>query len=503
MDNTLPPTDNTVKCPNIDKELLTKFFEATPPKSQLSIDTFDFLVTELQISPDSIRNQEIFIRNYVYCTVVARKHLLEIDNRLKEIRGRKTQIQDTDSYSFRKLIYFERKNEEAKQQIIHFLCYEIIGCISNESYPKTDMINRNQEESMWLFGPTYDYQYNAKYYSPDYDFSTFTKFYDIPNIPLIDFMKNIDEIIALKSNSISDYYSRVKETIEKNSLLAMLVERVSKNYHMHHRKELFESLLDLFNEQKYLAFVVNATLQLEGMFHELISIKYGKKEKQGTLVEKVDKAFQKNQVLKQTLYPYFAFDVPDLRNQVAHKGLVENENIEMLAHELLLDLNCIISLVEKESIDKYKTILIIREKLNAIDSDNYCTDKDYYDDLSKILLQELYVNDKMNIPFFWEILKDPKQFDDEQNYYIPSFPDNNMIYLKNIVYAISGLIKKEEFWQVAIQHSDDITDIDKTTLNDWGIFLNKLKNTFIAELKGQAKKSCCQLNVIIQESTNK
>jgi len=503
MDKKFTPLDNTNEFPYIDKEIYTKFFKTVPATPQTSIETFDFLATGLSISPDTIHNQEKFIRNYVYCTVIARNHLLEIDNRLKEIKERKKRIHDSESYPFRKLIYFEKKNEEAKQQIIHFLCYEIIEFISDESYPNRDMINRNDEENMWIFGPTYDYQYNSQYYSPDYDFSTFAKFYNIPNIPLIDFMKNIEETMALKSNSIYDYYSRVKETIENNNLLSKMVERVSKNYHMHHRKELFESLFDLFNEQKYLAFVVNATLQLEGMFHELISIKHGKKEKQGTLIEKVDKAFQKNQVLKQTLYPYFAFDVPDLRNQVAHKGLVENDNIEMLAHELLLDLNCIVSLVENESIDKYKTILLIREKLNAVDSDNYSTDKEYYEDISKILLHELYANDKMNIPFFWEILTNPKQFEDELNYYIPASPDNSMIYLKDVVYAVSGLVKKEVFWKTALQLSDKITTKDNTELNDKGIFLNKLKNMFIAKLDGNAKKLCCQLNAKIQECIKK
>ena len=88
--------------------------------------------------------------------------------------------------------------------------------------------------------------------------------------------------------------------MENHDSLSTMVDRISSNYHMHQRKELFESLLTLFNDKKYLAFVVNATIQLEGMFYELVSIKHGEKENQGTLVEKVDKAFDKNQILKHT-----------------------------------------------------------------------------------------------------------------------------------------------------------------------------------------------------------
>lgn len=184
-----------------------------------------------------------------------------------------------------------------------------------------------------------------------------------------------------------------------------MVDRVGRNYHLHHRKELFESLLALFNEKKYLAFVVNSTIQLEGMFYELVSIKYEKKEQQGTLVEKVDKAFDKGQILKHTLYPYFAFDVPELRNQVAHKGLVETENIEALAYELLLDLNCIVTLTEDESINKYKGVLLIREHLNDVDSDDFENDTEYYTYLSKILLKELFVSDDFNYPFLGILLQ--------------------------------------------------------------------------------------------------
>ena len=57
-------------------------------------------------------------------------------------------------------------------------------------------------------------------------------------------------MISLKSVSVNDYFSKVKETVEKNDLLSKMVERVSKNYHMNQRKELFESLLTLFNDNK-------------------------------------------------------------------------------------------------------------------------------------------------------------------------------------------------------------------------------------------------------------
>lgn len=497
MDKKYTPVELKDIFPDFDTEKFVEFLknpEEKPPK----IATINFLCDALSLATENIKNQDVLLRNYIYCMVVTRKHLLEIDNRLKLIQQNKKQIKDKESYSFRKLKYFEKKNNDAKEQIIDFICYGMIDYISGRDDRYSDLIDRNNEENMWIWGPTYDYQYNSKYYDPYYDFSTFSKFYDIPNTPLVEFLRRIDENIALKATSMDDYYLKVKNTVNDNRLLDKMVERVEKNYHMHHRKEIFDSLLSLFNDEKYLAFVVSATIQLEGMFFDLVSIKYSNKEKQGTLVEKVDKAFGNNEILKHTLYPYFAFDVPELRNQVAHKGLVNVENIEMLAYELILDLNCIVSLVEKESIDKYKTVLMIRDKLNKVNSEKFETDVEYYKELSEILLAELYMSDKFHSPYFWDIMAEPKQFDEELNYYIPAEKDENMIYLKDIVYCVSNLMKKEEFWQVVLDSSEHISVSNGQVLNDFGTFIEKLKNIFIPRLEGESKRLCIRINVKLQ-----
>ena len=496
MEEKYVPVKVTDILPGFDADKLYELFKKHEEKTP-KVETVDFLVKELHLSSEQIKSQDVFIRNYIYCTAIARKHLLEIEERIKTIKQKEGSIKDKESYPFKKLKYFEKKNESAKQQIVDFMCYGIIDYISARNDCYADLIDRNDEENMWIVGPTYDYQYNSQYYDPDYDFSTFAKFYSIPNVPLIEFLKHIEEMISLKATSISDFYIKVKESVENNDLLSTMVDRISSNYHMHQRKELFESLLELFNEGKYHSFVVNASIQLEGMFYELVSIKYGEKENQGTLVEKVDKAFNKSQILRHTLYPYFAFDVPNLRNQAAHKGLVETDNIEMLAYELILDLNCIISLIEKESIDKYKTVLIIKDKLDEVDYNCFENNEKYYMRLTEILLAELYKTYRIESPFFWDIISDPQKFEDELNYYIPDQKDENMVYLKDIVYAVSNLVRKEEFWHTVLNSCTDIF-VDKSGLNDFGKFIEKLKNMFIPKLHGESKKLCCQINAKIQ-----
>ena len=188
MDKKYTPVELKDIFPDFDTEKFVEFLknpEEKPPK----IETINFLCDALSLATENIKNQDVLLRNYIYCMVVSRKHLLEIDSRLKLIQQNKKQIKDKESYSFRKLKYFEKKNNDAKEQIIDFICYGMIDYISGRDDRYSDLIDRNNEENMWIWGPTYDYQYNSKYYDPYYDFSTFSKFYDIPNTPLVVLMR--------------------------------------------------------------------------------------------------------------------------------------------------------------------------------------------------------------------------------------------------------------------------------------------------------------------------
>lgn len=483
--------------PKLDIDKLNEYMssESKTPKTE----TIDYLLSQLNLSSEKIKNNDVLIRNYIYTTVVARKHLIEINNRLQSIETEKAKINDKDSYKIKKLEFFKKKNEQAKNEIIEFLCFGILEYLIRRNDNYADLIDRDNEELMWLIGPTYDYQYNSQYYNYDYDFSTSAKFYEIPNISILDSLKNIELAIKIKKDSFDEYLDKVKSTVDDNMLMSKLVERVSNNYHIHQRKEIFETLNSLFNENRYLTFIITATIQLEGMFHELVSIKYGKKEKQGTLVEKVERAFSKEPFLKQTLYPYFAFDIPELRNQAAHKGLIDCENLELLAYELVLDLNCIISLVEKESTDKFKNIIVIANKLDEIDEKNFDSYDEYKKGLQECLLLELYRNNFLRAKYFWELLTDPDSYEEEMNYYMPESKEDDEVSLKDLVKGMINIINEEGFWEVALESSKYISSININAVNDFGSFLEKLKNEFICRLTGESKKFCCQLSQRIEQ----
>ena len=93
-----------------------------------------------------------------------------------------------------------------------------------------------------------------------------------------------------------------------------------------------------------------------------------------------------------TLYPYFAFDVPRIRNEIAHKGIIENRDLKMTAYELVLDLNCVLSLTENASTDKFKQFVLIFQKFNEINIDEFDSQEAYDTAIAQCLLMQLYAS---------------------------------------------------------------------------------------------------------------
>lgn len=488
------PVDIQDFLPDIDVEKLKEAFVTPLPAEPPKVETIDFLLRSLNVNGE-IKYPDQILRNYIYTTIIVRKHLQEISKRQSYISKCLKKTRDKSSYAFKKLQYFYERNQAAKEEIVKFISYGLSNYVTRIDRPYADLIDRAKEQNMWLLGPTYDYQYNSQFYDPEYDFSTYAKFYNIPGIQLLDFMKNIEHHIALKKDSPDDYYREIVKTVDDNKMLSLMSNRVSSNYHIHERQEIFETLATLFKEGKYLAFITMASIQLEGIFYELVCIKFGAKERQGTLGEKVEKAFRSNPHLMQTLYPYFAFDIPELRNEIAHKGIVHGRDLKLTAYELVLDLNCVLYLTERASTDKYKKFILIFDKLNEIE--NKGTWETYMMSISECLFSELYMSNLIIYEFFWELLSDPEAYDTEMDYYRPEDLGEEEYCLKDIVHQISDLVKNEAFWSVVLSACNDVLSNEKRTNKDIISFIEQLKDRFMGILDGDAKKICCQVNAKI------
>ncbi len=501
------PINLPVSLENFDLSEIVNLSNVDSDKEEIFIDTIDYLLNNLSIEKEAEKDENNFIRNYIYTTITARKHLLEIEERIKEIRKQSNKISNKESYECRKLKHFLNKNEKAKNDITKFLCYDIEEYLREHNNSNYDLINREKEEKLLtLYRPPYDYCFNKEYYDPNYDFSTYVKFCNTPNIGIVESLKNVNSTIVLKEDNPQAYYKKVISTVNDNSLLQVIAERIGKNYHFHKRKEVFETMVTLFNEEKYTTFIITAAIQIEGMFFELVSIRYGNKENQGTLVEKADKTFSKNPQQKHTLYPYFAFDIPELRNKVAHIGLVDSDNIKNLAYELVLDLHCVLTLAEKESLNKFRYLMkIFSNNTNSINPADYAEDNEYY----KKVAEHLYFQLSAFYPFvddsFWGVLTNPTGYDEELDYYLLQMPkqeegkDKRHIPIKDIVLFYSKMVRESLFWEIVLEHCDDFSEINHTKLIDAGAFTEKLKNMFIPRLSGDAKDLCVAVNKKLQD----
>lgn len=454
------------------------------------METIEYLFKNLGIEEGQVKEPDLFLRNFLYTTIVARKDLLEISERQRYIEKGIKKETDHDSYYYKKLEYFRKLNKEAKEEIVKYICYGQKDYVQKIKITYNDLIDRDAENKMWLYGRIYDYRLNARFYDSEYDFSSCVKFYNIQGVGSLDFMSNIEKHIKLKKTNLEDYNQEIIKLVDESNMVSDMKLRVESNYHIHVRKEIFETMEVLFSEKKYLAFTTMAAIQLEGIFNDLVSIRFGRKEKQGTLVEKVSRAFEDDSFLKLILYPYFAFDIPNLRNEIAHKGIVEVQDIKQTAYNLVLDLNCILYVTERASTDKFRKFTKIYEKLIGIEENR---------EIANCIANELYKSKDIAYEFFWELLLDPEMHKEELDYYIPDDLNEDEVCLKDIVYFISSQVKGEAFWDVLLETCEEYLLRDKKQDKELISFIENMKKRYIGILEGTAKQKCCQVNAKLME----
>lgn len=426
-------------------------------------------------------NPEMFVSNYVFISQKAISDLCEINARLVEMRNLDKTISPSDEYAH-KLRYFSDINKEARDKIISFLSKGLPELLLE--YNKVDFVARQNDELLNLrLQQCYEYGFFKRYFNYKYDFSTEAKIRFIPGVNITNYLECIEKYIKLKAQSISDYKDEISRMVKKHDVLSYLCNRVEVHNVMNKRLEIFDTMRTLYNQQKWQSFISLAVLQIEGLFYDCCTVMNVKtlSRTAGSLVEKVDKSFKDNHILMLSVYPYYKFDIPILRNEIAHTGLTTQPDLEYLANELILDLNTVISLIYEHSHDKYKIILMISE---AIDRENPTTPED---DANVLLGEMLSCMAIANFDYL-DFLKSPAQFSDEIKYM--KAPDG---YWESISYKLNSIIKTKAFWE-KIEEQIRITETyDSNKPFNLVVLADKLKNTFIPILdNGSPEKIACQ-----------
>lgn len=310
-------------------------------------------------------DKEVFVSNYIYISQKIIADLCEINERLQYLKQLDASIPAEKDYEHRKLRYFANLNKQARDEIIQFLSTGLLDYLIE--HKSVNYVTRQDDKLLNLMLQScYEYGFFKKYYDPNYDFSIEAKIRFIPGVKLENFIDVINSYIKLKNENFNAYQVEISRIVVENNVLDYLCERIEVHNIMKRRLEVFNTLKILYAEKKWQSFISLAILQIEGLFYDCCNVLKNNElsGSAGTLVEKVDKSFRDNHILMLSVYPYYMFEIPEIRNEIAHTGLIETDNLEHLANELILDLNTVISWIYEISHEKYKILMMISDALD-------------------------------------------------------------------------------------------------------------------------------------------
>ena len=429
----------------------------------------------------------------IMCDVIT--DIREIKERIKEYKKRYNDLQNQRGleieYQRRKLLYFCKINKKALDDICSFLSESISQYIDQHILTPDNCAK-------------YQYEILKNFYSCDYPYEVVIKvdYYILYNYfkdndyDVFEFETKEKCLMDLYDNNPDDLWKMLYDYIDNNSILAEVIERINGCYHLAKRKEIFEILSKLFYEENYLTFITLGLLQIEGLFDDYSKLKFGESKDQGTLIEKVDKTLNNNTFEMFKLYPYFAFDIPRLRNEVAHTGMISTtKDQKKISYDLIFDLYILSGLVENHSCTP------IRNLVNIYDSFIEYTAYEGEDLKYICLIYQLfygYLLTPADFKIYFSIIKKYQDFENELNFYGNAYSK---------IKCISEMILKEETWSaiVKIIKKDSAIPIYMSTLfyynnGSFFQFAEIIKNDYISILSGKAKDICKEVSKLLKES---
>lgn len=462
------------------------------PENSSVVPVNEYLFGQLGIdaSQKTDDEKETFVKNFIYsiCQVVSDLKISE--DRIETYKKERTKLENVKSneaeYRRRRLEYFAKLNKKAQYEIISFLRDDLASYLSEIGY---DMLKAqmNQDELQQHFiNERYSFAQYSDYYDEGFDYSTLVKMSQLPGIELKDRAKFERRYLDLHKNNSEEYNREIKRLIGQNKIVERLQKCVDETYHLNKRHEIFSDLIKLYREKHYQSFLVLGLLQLEGLFYDICSIRYEDKENLGTLVEKADKAFRMaGNVNYMRYYPYFAFDVPVMRNEIAHKGLMSEKDLERKADELILDLYAVEQMAKMESDGKFRIFSMIFDEIKPIDDS---TDEA----INKKLVIELCKKDIIAPDSFWSLLRNPENYEDEIEFYRQENLADGYVDLPTVIKMISDMTHNTPFWCAMLEVTNDTMARDENSIvvKNWKEVLLKLVNSYVPILQDDAKKKC-------------
>ena len=426
------------------------------------------------------------------CLVI--KDLQTIEGRLNT--QRKTLESDKSNgaeYKRRKLEYFAKQNRQAKEDIVDFLNNGVKTYLLEEENSTLECELDDNELGKMFLNRRYSFSQFPEYYDAEYDYATMVKASYFPDVELVDRLNTEKKYMKLRKNDEKQYYTEIKRIIKSKNLVERVQKIVDENYHLHRRHEIFDDLVSLYKEKHYQSFLSLGLIQIEGPFYDICSIKYGEKENTGTLVEKALRG--ENEVSFMRYYPYFAFDVPIMRNEIAHTGLINATDLERKADELILDLNAVTQMAKMESDGKFRVFHMIYETITTMNNPTG-------EELNKKLVYELFSSSTVAPDPFWNLLRTPEEYKDELDFYKKEDLPEGCADWPTMVATISNMVHELPFWCAMVDLMNKINSEDGSNIvvQKWKELLLKLASSYVKILKPDAKQKCIEILAALQSN---
>ena len=476
---------DTINGIEINEELMQKIQSVPKRNENAEVTINNYLIKQLGIDENqkSDDKKQLIQKNFIHLMCQVLNDLKIIDERLKKYKAERVKLEGIKSneaeYRHRKLEYFAKLNKRAQNDVFMFLNKAIKEYLIETDY---DTLQREINSDDWgnMFkNRRYLFAQVSEYYDADFDYSTVVKISQLPGVNLLEGPELEKKFLKMHRDSPEKYYSEIKKLIEQKKVLVNLKEFIDQNYHLHKRREIFMDIACLYEEKHYQSFVALGLLQLEGLFFDIYSIRYDDKENAGSLVEKAEKALSnKSEISYMRYYPYFAFDVPVKRNEIAHTGFIKAKNLEQIANELLLDLNAVARMAKMESDGKFRIFIMIYNALLTVD---FSDEKE----INRKLIFELVSNRNISSNSFWDVLKNPKQFKEEIEFYKQDDIQEGYVDLPTVVKTISDMVYQLPFWCEMV---NTLNTYDKN--DEVNQFLLNMAKNYVKVLDKDCKNKC-------------
>ena len=181
-----------------------------------------------------------------------------------------------------------------------------------------------------------------------------------------------EKMRALKNEDEDNFIEAIKNNIIKYHIPENMLKITRENVYLNNRLEIISTSIELFQKGKYKAFVFLAMSQIEGLLKTLFQFVWGDKSENDGLKSIADKIREKDDFGK---YIYLAYELPELRNHIAHGDMIEIDT--KLACEILMVLNRLIKEIDSEEQD-YKKIMAFLNDVSTADLKTLASRLNYY-----------------------------------------------------------------------------------------------------------------------------